>query len=123
MPNPEDILSREQHRIDLLASNELDQLSDMLSSTMSYTHSNSAIDTKEDFLGTLRSGDVAYKRLDHKDVEVRFASPEVALMNGISDVTVAIDGQDVEVPLRFSIVYVLQDGQWQFESWHSVRRD
>ena len=38
------------------------------------------------------------------------------------DSLVTLDGQDQDVPLRFTILYVLRDGEWLFEAWHSVRR-
>ena len=34
------------------------------------------------------------------------------------DSLVTLDGQDQDVPLRFTILYVLRDGEWLFEAWH-----
>lgn len=122
MPDSADVISREQQRVEYLASGNYDQLSDMLSPTMTYTHSNAILDNKEEFLQELRSGRVTYKNLEHQDVDVRFASPTVAIMNGITDVLVTVEGVDQDVPLRFTIVYVKEGGEWLFEAWHSVRR-
>lgn len=117
-----EILKREQQRVDFLTTGKIDQLAAMLSPTLTYTHSSSAMDGRDKFLETLRSGQVAYKRLAHRDVQVRFPTPDVAVVTGLSDILVAISGKDTEVPVRFTIIYVKKQGQWLVELWHSTRR-
>ena len=121
-PNDAEIQKREQQRIELLTGGKLDELAAMLSPTLSYTHSSAAIDDKTRFLETLRSGQVAYKSLVHRDVQVRFPTPDVAIMNGLSDIDVSIGGKLQQVPVRFTIVYVRQKGVWLLEAWQSTRR-
>jgi hypothetical protein len=121
-PNPDEILKREQQRIDLLISGKVDQLAAMLSPTLTYTHSSAVLDNKEKFLDALRSGQVVYKNLKHSDVQVRFPTPDVAILNGLSDVDVVIGGKPQTVPLRFTIVYVRKNGVWLMEVWHATRR-
>ena len=119
--SPEELLKREQQRVELLTTGKYDQLAEMLSPTLSYTHSSGVLEGKDKILADLRSGQVVYKALRHKDVQVRFPSPDVAILNGASDVTVAIGGKDQEIPLRFTIVYVRKKGVWLMEAWHSAR--
>ena len=121
-PAQDELLKREQQRVDLLTTGKYDQLADMLSPTLSYTHSSGVLDGKEKIMADLRSGQVVYKALRHRDVQVRFPAPDVAILNGASDVTVAIGGKEQEIPLRFTIVYVRKKGIWLMESWHSARR-
>ena len=121
-PNAAEIVTREQQRVALLTAGKLDELAAMLSPTLTYTHSNAAIDTKEKFLESLRSGQTVYKGLKHSDVQVRFATPDVAVMNGVSDVDVVVGGKPQTVPLRFTIVYVRKNGVWLMEAWQSTRR-
>ena len=73
-------------------------------------------------LGDLRSGRVVYRSVKHQDVQVRLLTPDVAILNGQSDVEVVIVGQPQSVPLRFTIVYVKKNGAWLMEAWHSARR-
>ena len=116
------ILQREQQRVEYLTSGNIDQLAAMLSPTLTYTHSSSAMDSRDKFLETLRSGQVAYKRLAHREVQVRFPTPDVAVVTGLSDILVALSGKDTEVPVRFTIIYVKREGAWLMELWHSTRR-
>lgn len=119
--DPDEVLKSEQQRIDFLTSREYDQLAEVLSPTMSYTHSNAIIDTKDEFLEVLRNGSVIYQSMDHQDVNVRFINSSTAILNGITDVVVTVEGENIEVPLRFTIVYAKMEGKWMFEAWHSVR--
>jgi Domain of unknown function (DUF4440) len=121
-PTADEILKREQQRVALLVSGKLDELAAMLSPTLTYTHSSAVLDNKKRFLESLRSGQVVYKGLKHSDVEVRFPTPDVAILNGLSDVDVVISGKPQSVPLRFTIVYVRKNGVWLMEVWHSARR-
>ncbi|HXW04049.1 MAG TPA: nuclear transport factor 2 family protein [Vicinamibacterales bacterium] len=121
-PAADEILKVEQQRIDLLTSGKLDQLGEMLSPTLSYTHSSGVLDSKDKFLETLRSGQVAYRSLAHRNVQARFATPDVAILNGESDVVVSIGGKEQSIPLRFTIVYVKRERGWVLEAWQSTRR-
>lgn len=121
-PDAGEITKRERQRVALLTAGKLDELAAMLSPTLTYTHSNAAIDDKDKFLESLRSGQVVYKALKHSDVQVRFATPDVAIMNGLSEVEVVVGGKPQHVPLRFTIMYVRKNGVWLMEAWHSTRR-
>ena len=118
----DELLKREQQRVDYLVTGKLDALAAMLSPTMTYTHSSAALDTKEQFLESLRSGRLVYRALKHSDVQVRFPTPDVAILNGLSDVTATNAGQTQQVSLRFTLVYVRKSGVWLMEAWHSARR-
>lgn len=121
-PVPDELLRREQQRVELLMAGKVDEVAAMLSPTLTYTHSSAALDTKEAFVQGLRSGQTVYKSLKHRDVQVRFPAPDVAILNGLSDVEVVIGGKPQQVPLRFTIVYVRKNGVWLMEAWHSARR-
>lgn len=121
-PNADEVLKREQQRVDSLVSGKLDQVADMLSPTLSYTHSSAVLDNKERFIESLRSGQVAYKSLKHQDVQVRFVTPDVAILNGLSDINVVVGGKPQDVPVRFTIVYVKKNGVWLMDVWHATRR-
>lgn len=120
-PDPKDVLEREAERVRLLTAGDLDQLATVLSPTLTYTHSSAALDTKETFLESLRSGATVYRSLTHRDVDVRFVTPDVAILNGLSVAEVTVGGEERTVPLRFTIVYVRKDGEWLFDAWHSAR--
>ena len=123
LPAADEVLKREQQRVEYLMAGKIDELAAMLSPTLTYTHSSAALDTKEKFVETLRSGQLVYKSLKHSEVQVRFPTPDVAILNGLSDVQfISGGGQPQQTSLRFTLVYVKKNGVWLMEAWHSARR-
>ena len=118
----DEILKREQQRVEFLTSGKIDEFAAMLTPAATYTHSSAAIDDKEALLKNLRSGQVVYKTMKHQDLKVRFVTPDVAILQGLSDINVVVGGKPQDVPVRFSIVYVKKNGQWLMDVWHSTRR-
>jgi hypothetical protein len=121
-PAADEVLKREQQRVEYLMAGQIDELAAMLSPTLTYTHSSAALDTKEKFVESLRSKQTVYKSLKHRDVQVRFPTPDVAILNGLSDIEVVNNGQAQQVFIRFTLVYVKRNGVWLMEAWHSARR-
>lgn len=121
-PDTQVIRQKEQQRVKYLVSRDYDALAKMTSPTLSYSHSNGNIDGKDKYIGDLRSGQVVFRSLNHRDVNVRFAGPDVAILNGLTDVDVSVGGQASQMTLRFTIIYVKKNGEWLFEAWHSSRR-
>ena len=105
-----------------LTSGDYDGLAKMTSPTLSYSHSAGTIDTKEKWLGGLRSGQVVFRSLVHREVDIRFVRPDVAIVNALSDAEFSVGGQPQRATLRVTIVYVRKDGEWLFEAWHASRR-
>lgn len=120
--DPQEVLDREAERAALLEARDYDALEAMMTASSTYTHSNGIMDTREEFLATLRSGDVIYRSINHHDASVRFIAPTVAVINASSDLVVNVQGEDRDVFLRMTILYVLEDGEWNFEAWHSSPR-
>ena len=120
-PDTSVILQREQQRVKYLVSGDIDGLAKMTSPTLSYSHSNGSIDGREKYLNDLRIRQVVFRSLNHRDVAVRFLTPQVAMLNGLSDIEVKVGEQDLKMTVRFTIVYVERDGEWQFEAWQSSR--
>ena len=118
----DEVLTREQQRVEYLMAGKIDELAAMLSPTMTYTHSSAVLDSKDKFVESLRSKQLVYKSLKHSDLQVRFPTPDVAILNGLSDVESVSGGQAQKVSLRFTLVYVKKNGVWLMEAWHSARR-
>jgi len=119
--DPNIILQREQQRVKHQLSGDIDRLAQMTSSTLSYSHSNGAMDGREKYLNDLRIRQVVYRSINHRDIAARFVTPQVAVLNGLSDVEVKVGEQDLKMTLRFTIVYVERNGEWLFEAWQSSR--
>ncbi len=114
------VLDAQDRRFALTAGGDLDELERMLTADMNYTHSTAAVDTKAKFLGTLRSGEVRYISIEPEERTVRLYG-DTAVVQGVARVLVKVGDRDVDVRLRFTQLYVEQDGAWKMALWHSTR--
>lgn len=114
------VLAAQDRRFSLTAGGDLDELGQMLTDDMNYTHSTSTVDTKADFIGSLRSGRVRYISIEPEERSVRIYGHS-AVVQGIAHVLVKVEERDVDVRLRFTELYVEKDGTWKMALWHSTR--
>jgi hypothetical protein len=114
------VLKAQDRRFALTAGGDLDELDRLMTDDMNYTHSTSTVDTKAEFLASLRSGRVRYLSIDPEERSVRIYG-HTAVVQGIAHVLVKVGERDVDVRLRFTEVYVDKDGAWKMALWHSTR--
>src|SRR5689334_6019392 len=106
----------EKQRVQALTGNDLVALERILADDLTYTHSTGQVDSKQTFLATLRSGDVRYLMMEHEDVQVRLYG-ETAVLTGRTKVKVRSKGEELNLNLRFTLVYAKRAGRWQMVAW------
>ena len=116
----ESVLAAQDQRFALTAGGDLDELEAMLTDDMNYTHSHSGVDTKAQFLETLRSGQVRYVSIEPEERAVRVYG-DAAVVQGVAHLLVKVPDRDIDVRLRFTELYVRQDGAWKLALWHSTK--
>ena len=116
----EEIGAADADRYAALVAGDLAAVARRLGDDLSYTHSSSVVDTKEAYLDALRSGKVVYRQTERSDVKI-VPYGCVGVMTGRGDFKVTLDGKDVDVPLRFTNVWVMRDGRWQMVAWEATR--
>ena len=99
---------------------DTDKLSELYSDAMRYTHSNGMVDTKESFLTAIEKRLFDYRSEDRSDVECSIVG-DTALVTGRAQFHVVVGGdREVDLDARFTVVWVRQDGRWQFLCWQST---
>jgi hypothetical protein len=116
----ESVLAAQDKRFALTAGGDLDELAGMLTNDMNYTHSTGAVDSKGQFLDSLQSGRVRYVSITPEERTVRLYG-DAAVVQGVAHVLVQVSDRDVDVRLRFTELYVRQDGTWKMALWHSTK--
>lgn len=114
------VLQAQDRRFALTAGGDLDELARLMTDDMNYTHSTSTVDTKAEFLASLRSGRVRYVSIEPEERTVRIYGRS-SVVQGIAHVLVKVEDRDVDVRLRFTELYVEKDGAWKMALWHSTR--
>ena len=114
------LLQVENERIRGLVHNDFAALDQILSDDLIYTHSTGVAETKAEYLGQLKSGQLKYQSMEHEGVVVRVYG-DTAILTGRTKVRSVSRGQELNNDLRFIIVYVKQRGRWRMVSWQSTR--
>jgi len=110
----------EARRVRAMLQRDTAALEPMLADGLTYAHSNGQIDTKASFLESIASGRLEYKSFDRDDVVVRVFG-NTAVVTGRAAVRVKTGGKDLAFSIRFTDVYVKNEGRWQMTAWQSTR--
>lgn len=119
--NPVDeIRAAQAKRIEATLSGDVEELDKCYSNDLVYAHSDGRVDDRGMLLAAIASGRVDYQKIEIIEQGIRIYD-NVAVITGIADFVVVARDQTNEMTLSFTSVYVLNDGDWQFASWHSSR--
>lgn len=100
---------------------DYDALATLLSDDLVYTHSSASVDSKASYLESLRSGRVVYKEVTPSDLVVRMYGSTAVITGAAIIKTTSNGGEERTSNLRYTDVWVQQDGRWQMVSWQSTR--
>ena len=114
-----EVLQADAARVKALVENDVDALEQLLADDLTYVHSNGMLDTKESYIGGLRSGHSRYLTMDMSDVEVR-SFGDSALINAKFNARVKVGDREVNPQPRVLIAYAKRDGRWQMVAWQST---
>nr|WKN39003.1 nuclear transport factor 2 family protein [Tunicatimonas sp. TK19036] len=115
------ILALEKSRFDAMVRKDINKLNSLISDDLCYVHSNGKVDTKESFIGAIEAGSSSYDDITVEKANVRIYE-NTAIINGECTYhRKKEDGSPDNVQLRYTNVYVKQNGEWQMVSWQSYR--
>ncbi len=115
-----EIRQLENHRLQAMIQADTSALDSILADDLTYTHTNGWVDTKEQFIGWLESGELNYESISTDDVKVRVYAA-AAVVTGRAAVKIKVNGQEKNLQIRFIDVYVKRKGHWQMVAWQSTR--
>ena len=113
-----DVRATEDRRIKALIDDDFATLDAIFAEELTYTHSNSILDTKAAYMAGLRSGKSKYEAIDRKPSAVRLYG-ETAIMTG--EAQIKLRGQPAPFWIRYTLMYVKQAGAWKMVAWQSTR--
>ena len=113
-----EVRATEDRRIKALIEDDFATLEAIFADDLTYTHSNSIVDTKAAYIGALKSGTSKYEAIERKPSTVRVYG-DTAIMTG--DAQVKLRNQPAPFWLRYTLVYVKQGAAWKAVAWQSTR--
>lgn len=87
---------------------------------MTWVHASATVDNKESFLEGFRSGRLRCYRLEDRETSIHIYGAS-ALVSGIVDMEVAVEGGRRNSSNRFSCLWARGDAGWQLVRWQSTR--
>lgn len=108
-------------RMAAMKSGSREQLGQIFSDELNYTHSTGEIDTKVSFIDKLTTGKTKYLSFDYEKRNFTLAAHGIALMTGRVHVRAASGGNTNDNVLSFLAVWRLEKGQWRFLAWQSCK--
>ena len=92
-------------------------LNRILANELMYVHSSATVDTKANYLKTLRSGEASYQHLEFRDRQVQVLG-DVAILTGIAAMQVAFNNPMTRMPpgmvnIRYTTTWMKRGQTWQ----------
>lgn len=116
----QEVLAADARRFAAMVKGDLAALEGLLTEDLTYTHSSGKVDTRTEFLESLRSGRLRYLAVEPSESAVRLQG-DAAIVTGRADLRVSAQGQELTVPVRFIEVWVKSGGEWKLAAWQSTR--
>ena len=110
----------ERERFAAMSANDVPAVERLLGDDLVYTHSTAQVESKSEFLESMRGGAVKYISLEPRDQVVRVYGQTAVITGGVT-ITSMSRGEHRRSVLRYTDVWVERDGRWQMVSWQSTR--
>ncbi len=124
MDASERILETDRQRIEAMVAAEPTDLECYFTEDLTYTHTNGSVDSKATLIDKIRNGAYDYTSIDSKEIVVKGIADRAAVLigNAVLGVRTAA-GKTIEVPIRFTSVYVRDGDDWKMTAWQSTRSE
>jgi hypothetical protein len=86
-----------------------------------YFHSGGNTDTKDSYIASIFSGKSSYVSIVPVEILTRVYGKTGINTGVLNLVNLGADGKETPVKLRFTDVFVFEDGRWQMVSWQSLK--
>ncbi len=116
------LLSLERARFEAMTQKDVAFLKRVLDVSLTYTHSNGLVESKDEHIARIASGQIVYRAIQPQHMDVRLYG-KTAVLTGVINVQGRYQERDFDLKLRYIDVYVRRPMDWKLVAWQSVRVD
>ncbi len=120
-PSVESLKSAELGRFKVMVAKDRAGLEAVLHKELVYFHSSGAADTKDSYIASIFSGKSSYVSIEAAEMQTRVYGKTGINTGIINLVNLNAEGKETPLKLRFTDVFVFEDGRWQMVSWQSTK--
>ncbi|PYQ14597.1 MAG: hypothetical protein DMF80_12055 [Acidobacteria bacterium] len=107
-------------RFEAMIKGDAAALDGLLADDLVYTHASGKVDTKASFLDDIKAGQLRYKTIRPEDPKLSVYG-DTAVVTGLASFEVNNHGQELNMKLRYTDVWVRRGDHWQMVAWQSTR--
>jgi ketosteroid isomerase-like protein len=95
-------------------------LDKLLGSDLTYTHGDSRVIDKPQFIADFKTGAFKYVTIEPDDMKVRLYG-DMAVVTGGAGMQVVSNGAPATIKIRYTDVHIKRNGAWQMVAWEATR--
>lgn len=118
--NEQAVLDLSKRKFGWMIQMKYDSLQAALDDRLMFVHSNGWVESKQEFIQDIKSGKLRYTNIQILEASARIY-PSTAIVTGKGKFTVTLEGNNLELTLSYTEVYVQKDGKWLLASRHANR--
>jgi hypothetical protein len=111
----------ELNRFNVMVAKDRAALEAVLHKDLVYFHSGGNSDTKDSYIASIFSGKSSYVSIVPVEIQTRVYGKTGINTGVLNLVNLSADGKETPVKLRFTDVFVFENGRWQMVSWQSTK--
>ncbi|HEU5292777.1 MAG TPA: nuclear transport factor 2 family protein [Cyclobacteriaceae bacterium] len=118
--NEQTVLDLSKKKFEWMIRMKYDSLQSALDDRLVFIHSNGWVENKQELIQDIKSGKLRYTNITVLEATAR-VYPSTAIITGKGKFQVTLDGNNLELALSYTEVYVQKDGKWLLASRHANR--
>ena len=118
--NEQTVLDLSKNKFGWMIRMKYDSLLGALDDRLMFIHSNGWVENKQEFIQDIKSGKLRYTNIQVLEATARLY-PSTAIVTGKGKFHVTLEGNNLELTLSYTEVYVQKDGKWLLASRHANR--
>jgi hypothetical protein len=118
--NEQTVLDLSKKKFGWMIRMKYDSLQAALDERLMFVHSNGWVENKQEFIQDIKSGKLRYTNIQVLEASARLY-PSTAIVTGKGKFQVTLDGNNLELTLSYTEVYIQKDGKWLLASRHANR--
>lgn len=118
----EEVRAADTARVTATIAGDFRRLAPLLSDELSYGHSDGRVQTKLDFLDTVRTSRVKYETYDYEELHALSVGEGLVTLTGRVFLRASAGGESITARLRFLAVWRREQGAWRLFAYQSTRQ-